>query len=714
MPNRGYMRAVPALLLALVIAAACVLPAVAVSASDFADVSSGAWYYDAVSYVVSKGLFNGMNSTTFAPKGTMTRGMFLTVLGRYAGVDPDAWRAGTVTGSAVNLRSGPGTNYEALTYLERGASVTILGVSGVWYQVRYGSRTGYIHGDYLSPKYHRFSDVDYSSYYAGYVIWGYEKGIVSGVSDAAFAPNDNVTREQICKLLAGYAASAGIELTEADDVSFADQSSISGWAQDGVEVMRKAGVVTGSESGGAYYFKPKNSATRAEAAAIFRRFERAAVAPATATDAATPAPLPAGETDDLSRPASFLSETVAVRDSTIRVGLLVNTKSYQDAVERVTLEVTNGTGFEYGEFASDRSFRSAGSLSSASVSVTSDGGSLYLKDSGGKTVYSTGGSLALRPVSGGKALTRVNGETRYFGAFELRQAYNAAGRISLINYVDIEDYVKGVLPYEYGSDWPTEALKAGAVAVRNFVMTADFGTYSAYGFDVIGKAGFQLYLGRGTSYGDSHFAATDAAADETKGVYLTYASGGENRLCTTYYCSSDGGATEDAAHVWGGSVSYLVGKPDPYEKDIADYVGNYSASSTLSRTGSALRRMAASAGLGDTAIARDGIRIETYPATGNVKSITLTGENGRTVTVDGSTSYGRWSFLSDFGISGVSYRYTVTYDAAADTFTCTRRGNGHNVGLSQWGAYSMAQYHGKSYQDILGFYYDGTHLQYGA
>jgi SpoIID/LytB domain protein len=147
---------------------------------------------------------------------------------------------------------------------------------------------------------------------------------------------------------------------------------------------------------------------------------------------------------------------------------------------------------------------------------------------------------------------------------------------------------------------------------------------------------------------------------------------------------------------------------------VANEIGSYTKTVTLSRTSSTLQTLAQNAGLGSTNIAKNGIQIELYPTTGNVKSITITGENGRTVTISQSSNYTRWSFLKDFGITAYSYRYTVTYDAAKDTFTCTRYGWGHQVGLSQWGAYAMAKYYNKTYQDILGFYYDGTRLQYGA
>ena len=706
------------LLLAAALLLGLAAPAGAASVSDFRDVSTGAWYYDAVSFTVSRGLFNGTTTNTFTPNGTMTRGMFIAVLGRYAGVDPDAWRAGSVQGSGVNLRTGPGLDKTVITSMSRGDTVTILGSSGDWYYVRYGARAGYASKDYVKPVYHVFTDVDYAQYYAGYAIWGYERGIVSGMGTAdLYAPEQNVTREQICKLLQGYVKSEGITLAESGSaVTFNDQSSVSSWAAEGVAAMQKAGIVMGESSGAGYNFRPRSNATRAEAATIFQRLAKGSGGTSTPAPSNTPAPTatPGGSGLPADTPATFLADGVAVRSSVIRVGILANTQSSKNAVQTVSLANLNGSSFEYGVFASDRSFRKAGEISSSGLTITTNGSMFTVKNASGTVVHTTTGDLAIHPVASGSALTRVNGGYRYAGDFELRQAYGASGYISVINYVPVEDYVKGVMPYEFDTDWPSETLKAAAITVRSYAMAEDWSLYSRYGFDLLNNTSSQVYHGRGMSYTDSYFAACDAAVDATKNVYLTYSSGGTNRICTAFYSSCDGGATEDAAHIWGGSYSYLIGKKDPYEAPIANVAPNYEKSITNSRTGSVMSSLAQRVGLGSTTIAKNGIHIDVYPATGNVRSITITGDNGRTVTLSQNTDFGRINFLSAFGFTAYSYRYTVTYNAVSDTFTCTRNGWGHNIGMSQWGAYAMARYFNKSYQDILGFYFDGTHLQYGV
>ena len=633
----------------------------AVSVEDFTDVSENAWYYDSVDYVVSKGLFQGIDDRTFGPGKTMTRAMFITVLGRYAGVDAEA---------------------------------------------------------YLSSGERAFTDVDYEDYYAGYVIWAYEKGIVNGMGSAdTFAPYGYVTREQICSLLNRYVSYAGITLEKlGTTTAFQDADKISDWALEDVKAMQSYGVVMGEESDSGYVFRPRSKASRAEVATMFMRLMKASgenVDPGNTPAPTSPphgeSPVPSatpGPTDIADTPATFLESRISVPTDTIRVGLYISTKSYDTCLSEVVLENTNGTGFEYGSFSPTRDFQSAGSVSSGTITVTTDGSTFTIKDSSGGVVYSGTGNLAIHPVAEGKALTRVNHTDRYYGDFELCQAYYKSGYITVINYVNIEDYVKGVIPYEYSTSWPAETLKAAAITARNYAVSSDWSTYSAFGFDITNKS--QVYYGRGEARSESYFSATDSAVDATAGVYLTYSSGGVNRLCTTYYHSSSGGATEDSANIWGGDLSYLQGKVDPYEASASSLASNYTYSITNSRTGSTLKALASKYGIGT--IAKDGIQVETYPDTGNVKRVTVKDTSGYYVEYTGSD---RQKFLSDFGFTAFSYRYQVTYDANSDTFTCTRYGWGHNVGLSQWGAYAMAKNYGKDYQEILGFYYTGTHLQYG-
>lgn len=598
-------------------------PAYAVTVGDFSDVNSGDWFYGAVDFVVGRGLFNGTSATMFNPNGRMTRGMFITVLGRYAGVDPSRWLTGTVNGSGVNLRSGPGTDSSVVTVLDQGANAAIQGRSGDWYQVSTSAGSGYIKADYLTPDYHRFNDVDYGQYYAGYAVWAFEKGVVNGVgTDATFSPDSNVTREQLCTMLSRFASIMGTSLSQSQSaVTFADSGNISSWAADSVSAMQRAGVVQGDASGS---FRPRGSATRAETAAMLQRFETSCGGfvppsqdPAPKTDTTPddngssggtttpPAVLPEDVQDT---PATLVGGTVSTKSSLIRVGLYYNTKAYDTSVDTVTLQSSGG--FELGSMPGKDFYADGNFLSDSYVTVTISGDAFTVSGSSG-TSYTYTGSFAIRPSGGGQ--TCVNGGYSYRGSFELRKAMN--GRIALINIVDFEDYVKGVVPFEFSAGWPTEALKAATIACRSFAMHYNWNTYADYGIDILSDSSCQVYRGRGN--GDRDLSLTDSIVDGTRGLYLTY--GGS--ICDTCYSSCNGGRVHSAKEVFGGEVDYLQSRPDPYEQAAKnDMYGSYDQAVAIS----------------------------------------------------------------------------------------------HKVGMSAWGCYAMAQYYGKTYDVILGFYYPGTNLQYGA
>ena len=718
MKNRGFIhnfntfRALVFVLLTITLI--CVFsgaPAAAVSVSDFGDISSNSWYYDSVSYVVSKGLFNGTSATEFSPNGTMTRAMFITVLGRYAGVNAADWTGGSVSGSGVNLRSGPGTSYASKGTYSNGTRLTITGKSGDWYAVTIGSKTGYIYSPYVKPDYHEFSDISYSAYYAGYAIWAYEKGYISGYgSSSVLSPNTAITREQICKIFYSYAQKNGLTIPDNSSVtSFADDADISSWAVTEVAAMRKSGVINGVQDGSVTRFEPKRSAKRSEVAAMFCRFASLIGGSGTQTDTptATPATTPTADPGEPQR--AEINGNISLYITRVKAGLYVSTAQTDTSVDSVVLSNTGGGGFEYGSFDSSRNFISQGTLNYSELTIYAEdyGFDVYVKD--GAYLYTGGDGFGLRPIGGGPVC--VDGQYRYRGDFQFSVAANHSGHLTLVNVVDIEDYVKGVVPYEFSNSWPAETLKAAAVACRSFIQNyAKTSVYTKYGFDIIANNGAMTYLGRGVSYSDGWFSASDAAVDATSGQYLTC----DGEICYSCYHSSDGGATEDNAHINGASISYLTGKIDPYEaRAVSDgKISSYTYSNTCSRTGSAMNSLASSLGL--STIARDGIKVNTYAATGNVESVTITDVNGRSATVGRNTSLTRWGLMSKFGFTWYSYRYTVSYDSSSDSFTMTRYGWGHNVVMSQWGAYSMAYYYGYTYQDILGFYYTGTTIKYGV
>jgi stage II sporulation protein D len=359
--------------------------------------------------------------------------------------------------------------------------------------------------------------------------------------------------------------------------------------------------------------------------------------------------------------------------------------------------------------------------------------------------YENGSSSALvvRPISsdGTKPQTWFRG-FRYYGMFQYIRV--GGGDLTVLNIVDIEDYVKGVLPYEMANTWPLEALKAQAVCARTYV-AAYKGKHGI--FDVCTTEDCQVYRGTGQAN-----AVTDRAVDETAGQYLIH----NGSLAVAYYSSSNGGASENSENVWPNAVPYLRGVMDPYEATVAAQIPNYSWTVTYTRE--EITQRLRNRGYNCGTIVSMSIA-ETTP-TGNVFKITLKDENGRSfiftkgeivrsilgvrsirftindftgdklVFVDeGGTlgsvlaqayAIGKDLFASLLGrndvyaINGKGEKVIVgksDSDEPSDIFVIKGTGHGHNVGMSQWGAYSMALHHSMTYREILAFYFTGVTIE---
>lgn len=279
-------------------------------------------------------------------------------------------------------------------------------------------------------------------------------------------------------------------------------------------------------------------------------------------------------------------------------------------------------------------------------------------------------SLAVAPVSdSGKAVTWCKG-FQYYGDFQYTRL--TSGVLTVVNFVGLEDYVKGVVPNEMSASWPLEALKAQAVCARTYV-AANQNKYRQYGFDMTNDTYCQVYRGLNGAN-----ETTDRAVDETAGLFVRY----EGKLCSVAYFAADGGATEDSENVWSDTViPYLRGVKDPYEADIDFYCKSWSVTVPRPQTGD--------------------ISVTNTPI-GNVMTVTA---NGQTYSKDNVRT-----FLKNVGVTYTSRHFTVTYNASDDTYTISGGGYGHNLGMSQWGAYSMAKVHNQSFEDIICFYFTGAYV----
>ena len=300
----------------------------------------------------------------------------------------------------------------------------------------------------------------------------------------------------------------------------------------------------------------------------------------------------------------------------------------------------------------------------------------------------TSANLAVRPVSNTKAVTWFKSNT-YCGDFEYYRY--VSDKLTVINVLDIEDYVKGVVPYEMTASWPIEALKAQSICARSYFAT-NYGSYSKYGFDVTSDTYSQVY--RGTSSASSN---SDAAVDQTAGEYVTY----NGAVCTTFYFSSDGGGTEDSENVFTTALPYCRGVIDPFEVDVPASM-NSKKSWHYEYTGVQLASKLTSAGysIGNVVSVQP-----TYSDTNNVIKIVFSDLNGNSATLTKTACY------SVLGLP--SFHYTISQPSSG-LFVIDGGGWGHNLGMSQFGAYSMAKFYNLNYRQILRFYFTNVNISKGV
>ncbi len=156
------------------------------------------------------------------------------------------------------------------------------------------------------------------------------------------------------------------------------------------------------------------------------------------------------------------------------------------------------------------------------------------------------GNNFLMPVRiSGSGLLQFKGRT-YRGAFLITQ------RAGLLNVVDVEDYLCGVLPAEVGANWHNEALRTQAICARTYVLKQSL-KRADKGFDVVDTDADQVYKGAGVETDK-----TNRAVASTAGEVLTYGK----ELAFTYFHSDSGGHTADIADVWGSDYPYLKGVPE--------------------------------------------------------------------------------------------------------------------------------------------------------
>ena len=343
----------------------------------------------------------------------------------------------------------------------------------------------------------------------------------------------------------------------------------------------------------------------------------------------------------------------------------------------------------------------------AQATVEIVGGELYLTVNGALT--SLGSSCTLARSQRGACGIRFTSpaySSLYCGDLMLSVS---GGSIVPILRIYVEDYLYGVVGYEMSNSWPLEALKAQAVAARNYALRC-MSTRSSRAYHVVDTSTDQVFRGY-----EGGYARVIQAVDETRNMAL-YAG---STIASCYYSASNGGQTEATRNVWGGNLSYSTVKDDPYD------LANPSATAkraTIRRDATGLDARLAQALL-DGAAAQGAAGaslvsiLDIEPHTPKYASpsrlytklrFTIEVTGGRQYAVDVDT-YGALETWYGLSINSASNE-TVYVEKGADDFTITFRRWGHGVGMSQRGAQTMAQ-QGMSFRDILAFYYPGTQLR---
>lgn len=200
-------------------------------------------------------------------------------------------------------------------------------------------------------------------------------------------------------------------------------------------------------------------------------------------------------------------------------------------------------------------------MTDSSGRLISLGDSANLTVSGGN-VSAGGYSFPLPAKITGQGLLKFNGRT-YRGAFMLTQ------KSGLLNVVDVEQYLRGVLPAEVGASWHMQALRAQAICARTYVLRQSMNR-SSKGYDVVDTDADQVYKGAGVEADK-----TNQAVESTAGEILTYG----REIAQTYFHSDSGGHTADISDVWGQSIPYLQGVPEvvSYKSPVSSWSAKISA-----------------------------------------------------------------------------------------------------------------------------------------
>lgn len=309
--------------------------------------------------------------------------------------------------------------------------------------------------------------------------------------------------------------------------------------------------------------------------------------------------------------------------------------------------------------------------------------------------------------------------------------------LTVINVLDLEEYLYGVVPKELASGHPIEALKAQAVAARTYTAT-QLGKYEKWNFDLTYTTSDQAYGGVLVEKED-----TTKAVDKTRGEVVTY----EGEPISTYYFSTSAGYTENSENVWTAKLPYLVAVEDKYQPEglsTFNWSVNFTSKEIMNILANKSKKIGELLGINILKKSPSGAVLE-LEFKGSKDSYTITKENARfvygtsevrsqfydietdadvnIVDVDGNKvkkSFSELKVATDKGAMSLSSdlekivvkgsKGEEKYSVIPTKYILNGKGWGHGVGMSQNGAIGMAK-EGFDYEEILKWYYTGVEIE---
>jgi stage II sporulation protein D len=295
-------------------------------------------------------------------------------------------------------------------------------------------------------------------------------------------------------------------------------------------------------------------------------------------------------------------------------------------------------------------------------------------------MLSAGGKTYRRLIVSPSSILKLNGK-RYRGMLEF---HPTASGVLVVNEIPLEEYLVGLINCEISSLWPVEAVRAQAVIARSYaIYQKDMRRNALYHLE--SSVMDQVY--DGADIEDSRAAR---AVEDTAGEVLAY----NGTIIQAFYHSNCGGHTEAAENVWGADIPYLQGVECRYCLNAPSF--RWETALPLTKIETLLRRS------GHQVSGLKEVR------TGRVNG------SGRVINLIFSAAKG------DMVLSAVNFRKAIGYSVIKSTNFAVRQkgddllfsgtGNGHGVGLCQWGAKQRAV-DGFNYREILAYYYPGTSLE---